>query len=64
MLDLSNLPMFLLVTLIWLLSTTYVQGRSQTKCDDGASQLQFTWPITNLYAIRQYSQIELFTLYF
>ena len=34
------------------------QGHSQTKCDDGASQLQLTWPITNLYVIRQnYSHI-------
>ena len=40
------------------------QGRSQTKCDGGASQLQFAWPITNLYAIRQYSRKKLFTLYF
>ena len=42
---------------------SYQQGSSQTKCDGGVSQLQFTWPNTNLYAIRQYSQIKLFTLY-
>jgi len=29
------------------------QGRSQAKGDGGASQLQLTWPTTNLYAICQ-----------
>ena len=48
---------------VWM-NCEHVQGRSQTKCDGGASQLQFAWPIINLYAIRQYSQIKLITLYF
>ena len=42
----------------------YSQGRSQTKCDGGASQLQLTWPIANLNVIRSCCEIKLFTLYF
>ena len=38
------------------------QGRSQPKCDGGASQLSST--VANLYAIHQYGPIKLFTLYF
>ena len=38
------------------------QGRSQPKCDGGASQLSIT--VANLYTIRQYGPIKLFTLYF
>ena len=38
------------------------QGRSQPKCDGGASQLGST--VANLYAIHQYGPIKLFTLYF
>ena len=44
---------------------TYVgfdQGHSQPKCDGGASQLSST--VANLYAIRQYGPIKLFTLDF
>ena len=38
------------------------QGRSQPKCNGGASQLSST--VANLYAIHQYGLIKLFTLYF
>ena len=38
------------------------QGRSQPNCDGGASKLSST--VANLYAIRQYGPIKLFTLYF
>ena len=47
---------------MYISKNSYKRGRSQPKYDGGACQLSST--VANLYAIRQYGPIKLFTLYF